>query len=86
MWFWIGLLLVLAWGGWGYVRRRWWLREIERSVARNGEKGAFGSLARFEAPHWIALPDKILTAMAGAAGVIGVFLMLASRWGWLDGQ
>jgi len=85
MWFWIGMLMVLAWGGWGYVRRRWWLREIERSVDRAAVKGP-GSVTRFEEPHWIVLPDRIVTALAGAAGVIGIFLMVASRWGWLDGQ
>ena len=86
MWFWVGLLFVLAWGGWGYVRRRWWLREIERSFVRSAGQSGTGALARFEEPHWIALPDKIVTAIAGAAAVIGVFLMVASRWGWLDGQ
>lgn len=84
MWFWIGLLMVLAWGGWGYVRRRWWLREIERSADRAAAKGAGHS--RYEEPHWIVLPDRIVTAIAGACGVIGIFLIVASRWGWLDGQ
>lgn len=85
MWFWIGLAMVLAWGAWGYVRRRWWLREIERSMNRAAVKGA-AAPSRFEEPHWIVLPDRIVTALAGAAGVIGTFLILASRWGWLDGQ
>ena len=85
MWFWIGMLMVLAWGGWGYVRRRWWLREIERSTNRAAVQGS-AAPTRFEEPHWIVLPDRIVTAIAGAAGVIGIFLMVASRWGWLDGQ
>ncbi|MFN4090023.1 MAG: hypothetical protein ACK4QW_13425 [Alphaproteobacteria bacterium] len=85
MWFWIGLLMVLAWGGWGYVRRRWWLREIARSMERNAAKAGPATLARFEEPHWIALPDRVVTAAAGALAVIGVFLMLADRWRWLAG-
>lgn len=62
MWFWIGLALLLLWGGWGYLRRRWASRRAE--------------------PPPLTMPERIVTAVAGAAAIIGLFLVIGSRWGW----
>ena len=85
MWFWIGLILILLWGGWGYWRRRWWLHSVNRSLGE--AQRALGAAAPDGTPHYqppprLALPDRILTALAGAAAIIGLFLVIGSRWGW----
>ena len=85
VWFWIGLALVLCWGGWGYWRRRWWLRAIDRSLgeARQALSGsAPQSPLHYQPPPGLVVPDRILTAIAGAAAIIGLFLVIGSRWGW----
>lgn len=81
MWFWIGLALILSWGGWGYWRRRWWLRAMERSIgeARRGEPL---SAAHYQPPPGLILPDRIVTSIAGAAAIIGLFLAIGSYWTW----
>jgi hypothetical protein len=93
MWFWIGLALLLLWGGWGYWRRRWWLRSIERSlgeaqqalrVGRHTEPSD-GGVPHYQPPPGLIVPDRIITAIAGAAAIIGLFLVVASHWGWFQG-
>ena len=81
MWFWIGLALVLLWGGWGYWRRIWWLRAIARTEA--DARGGVAPESLLRAPPGIVLPDRVMTAIAGAAAIIGLFLVIGSRWGWL---
>lgn len=85
MWFWIGLALVIAWGAWGYARRRWWLREIDRSLGRAQRAlspAAQGSAFHYQPPQRLVVSDQIVTALAGAAAIIGLFLIVGSRWGW----
>ncbi len=85
--FWLGLLLILVWGGWGYARRRWWLREINRSLDRRDPlptvTDAFAAApTRYHPPTRLALPDRLITLAAIAAGVIGYFLVIGSWFGW----
>ena len=82
MWFWIGLALILAWGGWGSWRRRWWLRDIGRSLGEAQVTGASTRSPHYEPPPRLVVPDRIITAVAGAAAIIGLFLVIGSRWGW----
>jgi hypothetical protein len=82
MWFWVGLLLIFAWGGWGYARRRWWVREIERSMASGRQLVDTVQSGHYAPPAHLALLDRIVTAVAGAAAIIGAFLVIGSYWGW----
>lgn len=85
--FWLGLLLILAWGEWGYLRRRWWLRQIDRSLDRHEplptlSDGHAVESTRYHPPARIALPDRVITFAATGAGVIGFFLVIGSWFGW----
>ena len=84
MWFWIGLALILGWGGWGYWRRRWWLRDIGRSLGEAQVTGTGGRAMHYEPPPRLVVPDRIITAIAGSAVIIGLFLVIGSRWGWFS--
>src|SRR3546814_12878758 len=52
-------------GGWGYMRRRWWLHEINRSLDRGDALPTLTDAhavapTRYHPPARLALPDRIV--------------------------